>query len=32
VPPHNISKPILRMRSSYIDMSKQPNTSIVMLE
>ena len=32
IPPHNISKPILRMHSSYIDLSEQANTRIVMME
>lgn len=32
IPPYNISKPILRMQSSYVDLSKQANMKIVMLE
>jgi len=32
IPPHNISKPILRVHSSYIDLSKHADTRIVMLE
>lgn len=32
IPPHNISRPILQIHSSYIDLSKQANTRIVKLE
>jgi len=31
IPPHNISRPIIKVNSSYIDLSKQTDTAIIKL-